>query len=107
MSDVMHLDEIRTGWAWNDARYGINWPWSVDLETLDINNCFRCVLGQLEHRLGDRVGLDEGWWFWTFCIEQAGDQDDYEWATERGFSGPDSLTIAWRERIQAWRVGNG
>lgn len=89
-------ERVAAGARWLDE-YEPGWVDRIDLESLDLGSCDRCIAGQL---LGDFVNVDEQWPISTFRETDA-----------LGFSLPlqrdleyDDLTAAWRTLITARRA---
>lgn len=102
------LERVAAGAAWLDANES-GWVDRIDLETLNLDNCERCIGGQLVRQDADRT-LTYGDWlvYWLGPVD-----DRTEWAVAHGFDvlggdeyGYRDLTGVWRDLIaERRRVG--
>ncbi len=95
------IDNVKRGAAWLDG-YRPEWYRLIDLDTLDLGSCRKCILGQL---MGEFVAATI-----TLLEEEAGPPRSllfaggHEWFIEHGFYSLmqwdcDVLTSVWKNEI--------
>jgi hypothetical protein len=110
----MFEEQIDNGIRWLDTKRGIGWEHDVDLPSLNLSDCWTCVLGQL---YGDERGTDESGYaksgydhaceLWDWCDFS---ETPNEYSTDHyGFSCVSfyrELTEEWKVAILALRSAN-
>ena len=91
-------ERVAAGAAWLDEHEPPGWVDRVDPDTLNLGDCWRCVLGQLRGEYFDALddlGLDEVW------------GDDHGFSLNEDLPYPEryaELTAAWRDLISTRRA---
>lgn len=110
MTDLDQIGQaVADGAAWLDGKTP-GWRSRVDVETLDIIDCHRCVLGQIFERAARGGFYPDGYTFVTRGL-RAGEGED--WAIAHGFTLSrfaddedwDALQDAWIAEL-AVKVGD-
>lgn len=104
---------VKRGAYWLDSVYP-EWAQRVDLDALNLNNCFKCVLGQIF-----AVDIDYAWGITGYhCVNNiaALADEDPRWDAEHGFNMPercmnregswDELRDLWADQIIERRGGH-
>lgn len=90
----MYENEIERGSKLLDKHFGTDWIYRVNVQTLKLSDCKRCVLGQLSDHFEDGKDVLKIYWPTTAaCGFIVIDADD----------AYDTLTSEWREFILARR----
>jgi hypothetical protein len=94
-------DVIRRGAALLDERGPIDWRTRIDLDRLNVQSVYYCVVGQV---FTTRFGMFDAWDNGLVQLGAPDDDDDdrLEWLVARGFDAPNSylaLSAAWHRYL--------
>lgn len=96
---TVEQEQVRRGSEWLDENHP-GWEDKIDLTTLDLKYCSRCILGQL-------YGLDEDpFRYWDILRENQIEEDELGFSVhgDRDDDGLwPALTEAWRDEITSRR----
>lgn len=100
----MGVKEVATGAAWLDE-VSPGWEREIDLGTLNISDCYNCVLGQSLRRVAAEKGFKSGYHYGADELSGAYPYVS-SWVVEHGFLMPGDEPI-WVELLkERFSTGN-